>query len=691
MFIPACILALHLTCSSSLQDTYHVAPNGNDAWSGTLAMPNAGRTDGPFLTISRALEAARIRRAEQNEPAPVIIQLAPGDHIISQSIELAQRDSGSDAAPLIIQGAPDHASRLLGGRKISGFLPISDPVFRGRLDPAVRDRVLVANLKDQGITNFGSLRSRGFSRPAAPAALELFCAGRPMTLARWPNEGEFSLIAGIPQGSGSPDGHGGTIGNLEKGFLFSGDHPSRWQFHDNIWVHGYWAWDWANSYERILRLDPSAKLILTAPPYGLYGFRKDQRIFFQNILEELDQPGEWFLDHASGNLFFMPPTDLAGTETLVSLLENPFFNVSEANHVIIQNLVFEAARGHGVVIAGGHAVEVRDCILKNLGNDAVRITGGADHVVAHCSITQTGDGGISLSGGNRKALTPAGHHAEDNHIHHIARWSKCYVPAIGADGVGITIAHNLIHHHPHCAILFGGNNHTIAFNEIHHVALETGDVGAIYTGRDYTYRGNRILHNYIHHTGGVGMGSMGVYMDDCVSGTEIRGNIFHKVQRAVFLGGGRDFQVANNIFLDCNPAIALDGRGLDKSPVWHDMIYQTMKPRFEAMNPLQPPYSDRYPELKDLPPFLAADQGVPPGNITIARNISLGGPWLEIGWHATPDAVHLENNLIDADPRFLDSAKPDFRLLPDSPALKLGFEPIPVDQIGPRTRTRPAN
>ena len=46
-------------------------------------------------------------------------------------------------------------------------------------------------------------------------------------------------------------------------------------------------------------------------------------------------------------------------------------------------------------------------------------------------------------------------------------------------------------------------------------------MGAIYTGRDYSHRGNRIRHNFIHETGGFGMGSMGVYMDDCVSGTEI--------------------------------------------------------------------------------------------------------------------------------------------------------------------------
>ena len=107
---------------------------------------------------------------------------------------------------------------------------------------------------------------------------------------------------------------------------------------------------------------------------------------------------------------------------------------------------------------------------------------------------------------------------------------------------------------------------SIEFNEIHHVCLETGDVGAIYTGRDWTLRGNVIRHNFIHHTGGVGMGSMGIYLDDCVSGTQIYGNVFCKVHRAAFIGGGRDYKVENNIFVDCTPAVELDGRGLSKRP-----------------------------------------------------------------------------------------------------------------------------
>lgn len=188
------------------------------------------------------------------------------------------------------------------------------------------------------------------------------------------------------------------------------------------------------------------------------------------------------------------------------------------------------------------------------------------------------------------------------------------------------VTQNLILEHPHCGILYWGNDHVMELNEIHHVALETGDVGAIYTGRDYTFRGNRIRHNYIHDIGGVGMGSMGAYMDDCVSGTEIFGNIFYKVQRAAFLGGGRDHRVENNVFVDCNHAVELDGRGLDRSPVWRSMVEKTMRDRLGDVPSAL--FRERYPDMKGLD----AHYGPPGGPAKVAihfmecRRKQPGGP-----------------------------------------------------------------
>lgn len=684
------LLLLPFLASTVLAAEFHVATNGSDTNPGTRAKP--------FATLERARDAMRTRKASQGAfPEKITVWVQGGDYSRTNALELVTADSGTADSPIVWQAAPGEQVRLLGGRLVSGFHAVTNPAILARLAESARGQVVEADLRASGVTEFGELKSRGFARGGAPAHGELFFGGKPMTLARWPNEGDWERIAGFPAASGQNDEHGGKIGKLELGFNYAGDRPRRWQDTSNLWVHGYWAWDWANSYERVASLDREGRLIKTAAPYGNYGFRSGQRFYFLNVLEELDQPGEWFLDRVTGVIYFWPPAPLGNTnEILFSSLGNPLLRLKDVFHVTLRGFTLEATRGNAVEIRGGASNRIADCVIRNIGNGGVTIAGGHGHGVVRCEVFDTGDGGVSLQGGDRRTLTPGGHFVEDCHFARQGRWSKCYVPAVLMNGVGLRASHNLIHDHPHCAILFNGNDHLIEFNEIHHIALETGDVGAIYTGRDYTYRGNRIRHNFIHHTGGVGMGSMGVYMDDCVSGTEIFGNVFYKVQRAVFLGGGRDHQVSNNIFVDCNHAVELDGRGLDKSPVWRNMVDQTMRQRLTEV-PL-PLYRERYPAMKSLDAFYGppdgpapggeAFQGVPPENNVVARNIGVG-KWLNVYWHAALPMLRLENNLTNLNPRFVrEPGDPvragDFALQPDSAAWQMGFERIPVEKIGPR-------
>ncbi len=686
---------------------FYVSPVGNDT--------NAGTRAKPFATLEHARDEARRLRQDGKPPkGGLTIWIGGGDYLRTNAFELIATDSGAPDAPVIWRARPGEAVRLTGGRRLSGFEVVTDPTILARLPETARAHVVQADLKALGITDFGQMRSRGFGRPLTPAHCELFYGTRPMTLARWPNEGEWEHIAGYPDAGARKDEHGGQVGKLEEGFTYSGERPRRWKDTSDLWVHGYWSWDWANSYERVASIDLDRRLIKTAPPYGIYDFRKGQRFCFLNLLEELDQPGEWFLDRKTGVLYFWPPPspqfkvqgselDAQGSasqthgpapETLLSLLSAPLLKLTDVSHVTFRGLILEATRGSAVQIRGGTSNLIAGCLIRDIGNYGVTIEGGAGHGVLSCDIFDTGDGGVSMDGGDRQTLRPGGHFVENCHFARQGRWSKCYVPAVLIGGVGQRASHNLIHDHPHCAILFNGNDHLLEFNEIHHYALETGDVGAIYTGRDYTYRGNRVRYNFVHDTGGVGMGSMGVYMDDCVSGAEIFGNVFYKVHRAAFLGGGRDHQVLNNIFVDCDYAVELDGRGLDPSPVWHGMVDQTMRQRLTEV-PLAL-YRERYPALKTLdqyygppagPPISgAAFKGVPPENNVVARNICIG-KWLNTYWHATPGMLLLENNLTNAAPSFVHPpSKPaqagDFALKSDSPAWNLGFQPISLDKIG---------
>ncbi|MBI4586648.1 MAG: right-handed parallel beta-helix repeat-containing protein [Planctomycetes bacterium] len=669
-------LALKAGGADAVPLEIYLAPGGSDENPGTL--------ERPFATLERAREALRqLKKQGGLPPGGASVWLRGGAYPRGASFELGAEDSGAPGALVVYRAAAGEEARLLGGKAVAGFRPVSDPQVLERLDEKARAQVLEADLRAQGIQDFGRLRSRGFGRSTAPSHLELFFKEKPMTLARWPDEG-FVKIAALAEVDPAGDGHGGKIGKLEAGFRYEGDRPRRWKSAENIWVHGYWAWDWANSYEEVALLDVESRLVKTRPPHGLYGFRAGQRFYFLNVIEELDRPGEYYVDPRKGMLYFWPPEPVKDGDVLVSLLEAPLVSMKDASNVVFRGIIFECARGSAVQMSGGEKNLVAACTLRNLGNYAVIIQGGSGSGARGCDLYNTGDGGVQLHGGDRATLAPAGHFGDNNHLHHLARWSKCYQPAFLVSGVGCRVSHNLIHDHPHCAILFSGNEHVIELNEIHHVCLETGDVGAIYTGRDWTYRGNRIQHNFIHHTGGVGMGSMGVYLDDCVSGETVSGNVFYKVTRAAFIGGGRDNLVENNIFVDCAPAVWVDGRGLDRSPVWHDMVYKTMKSSLLAMRHREPPYRDRYPKLKELEAYYEKDAGVPPEGNIVRRNISAGGKWLEIGWHARAEMVEARDNLVGEDPRFIDRDHMNFQLRDDSPAWKLGFQRIPFEEIGLR-------
>jgi len=673
-----------LICGHLRAADLYVALSGNDANPGTVAEP--------FATLERARD--EIRRMKTPGPLPtggVTVWIRGGDYCRTNTLELSGEDSGSPDAPVVWRAYPGESPRLLGGRKLTGFGLITDSATLVRFAPEARPHIRQMELRAVGITHFGEMKSRGKppERALEVAHCELFAGGSPMTLARWPNAPEFLAIAGPPEPTPSAD----AAWSLEDGFLYTGNRPQSWQKSEDHWVHGYWSFDWANSYERVATLDAQQHLVKTAPPYGIYSFRKGQRFFFLNVLEELDQPGEWFLDRKEGLLYFWPPGDDA-SDVLLSLLPGPLLKLQDACNITFQQIIFEATCGNGIEITGGTNDRIAGCVVRNVGNYGVMIHEGTNHQVTSCDIFDTGDGGVFMKGGDRSTLTPGDHLVDNCHFARQGRWTKCYVPAVRIEGVGLRVSHNLIHDHPHAAIIFLGNDHLIEFNEIHHIALETGDVGAIYAGADYTFRGNWVRNNFIHHTGGVGIGSMGVYMDDCVSGTKIFGNIFLKVPRAVFLGGGRDMVIENNIFVDCDPAIEMDARGLDPSPAWRPLVNQRLRDAMKAV-PLAL-YRQRYPEMISVEAFYGlpngpeitgeAFRGIPPVNIIVANNICVG-KWLNLHWFATPDMLTMAGNITDAqgdfarDPR--SAARPvDFELTPTSNAWRDGFERIPAEKIG---------
>jgi parallel beta helix pectate lyase-like protein len=632
---------------------YFVAPGGSDAWSGKRPAPNRQRTDGPFATPERARD--EIRKLKQNGGLPtggVTVEVRGGVYPREQPFELTGADSGDEGSPVVYRAYRGEAVGLIGGKQVTGFRPVTDPAVLERLDATARGHVLAADLRALGITDFGSAKGGG---------LELFFQHRPMMLARWPNEGFVRIVDVI---GGEPVDIRGTKGDRIGKFVYEGD----------VWLHGYWFWDWSDERQKVQSIDTERHSIRLVPPYHSYGYRKGQWFYAYNLLAELDRPGEWYLDRETGMLYFWPPAPIENGAATVSVLPS-LVTMRDVSHVTLRGMTLEAARGTAVTIVGGGQNQIVGCTIQNVGGWAVKIAGGTDHRVVGCDICETGDGGIALEGGDRKTLTPARHLAENNHIHHYSRWNRMYQPAISLDGVGNRAAHNLIHDAPHEAIAFGGNDHVIEFNEIHHVCTESNDAGAIYAGRDWTMRGTVIRHNYLHQiTGFEERGCVGVYLDDMFCGTTIAGNVFYQVTRAAFIGGGRDNRVENNVFVECQPALHVDARAQGWAA---DTVDTTMKERLLAMPYQQPPWRARYPQLV---PILDEDPPAPRGNVII-HNICWRGRWDEIEDSARP-LLRFVDNLLNEDPHFVDAAKHGFQLRRDSPAYRLGFQRIPIERIG---------
>ena len=182
--------------------------------------------------------------------------------------------------------------------------------------------------------------------------------------------------------------------------------------------------------------------------------------------------------------------------------------------------------------------------------------------------------------------------------------------------------------------------------------------------------------------GGVGMGTMAIYMDDCVSGTHIAENTLWRCQTAVVLGGGRDFTVEQNVFVECLLAIGADARGIDTNPVWQNNI-KGLWESLKAMRYDEPPYSERYPEIAGVDPHYAAGKGVPPEHNRVERNVCWLSPWIGEPWPTGADnGITEKDNLVDIDPKFTDEAFGVLTLGPESPAQGLGCGAIPLDEIG---------
>ena len=663
--LPSCTRLKEMAMPGKANAVY-VAPDGSDENPGTRARP--------FRTLERARDAAR----ELAKQGAATVVLRGGVYERQTTFELTREDSGTADARVTWRAAEGETVRLVGGKAVTQWQPVSDAATLQRLDPAARGHVLQADLKTAGIADCGAYGTR-FRTP--PPTAELFFNNQRMTLARWPN-GEWAAVKKIIE-QGSRPRHGDK-GSKPGTFEYDGDRPARWASAPAVWLCGYWCFDWYEETIKVGRIDTATRRITFAAPH-YYGLRQGnpgpRRYYALNLLEELDSPGEYFIDGKSGTLYFWPPSPVAKGRAVVSAIDKPVVSLTGVSHVTLRGLTVEACRGTAIAVSEGREVQLVACTVRNTGHGGIAVHGGERHRVEACDIHHTGTSGLVLRGGDRKTLTPAGHQAVNNHIHHFARRQRTYAAAIHIGGVGNRIAHCLLHDAPHTAILLGGNDHLIELNEVHHVCVETDDCGAFYMGRNPSHRGNVLRHNFWHHIGSPrGHGNNGIYFDDGDGGSTVFGNVLLRCGNpgrssmgALFVHGGHDNLFENNILIECKRAIGAspwnDKRwnAYVKAPLWQTRL-------LKEVDITKPPYITRYPQLKGF-----MEPSTKPRMNTAVRNVAV-----MCGAFARGNYTLEHNLVLDEDPGFVDAAAGNFALKPGSVVFQKipGFQPIPFDRIG---------
>ena len=648
----------------------HVAVDGLES--------NLGTAEAPFGSLARARDAVRaMKEAEGLPEGGVTVWVHAGAYELVETFALGEADSGTAQSPIVYRAADDGEVRLVGGRALpaGAFAGVSDEDVLARIDAVAHAAVQRADLKALGIGEYGDYPD-AFGGGAAVS--ELFFDDERMTLARWPN-GEWATIAGVVDG-GVPEGVSYKA-DRPGTFEYAGDRPSRWTQAPGVWLHGYWCFDWRSETIKVARIDTDKRHIALAKihHYGIGGGNPAPRRFYAvNLIEELDAPGEYYIDRDAGVLYFWPPRPLAEAQVVLSTLAAPLIEMDGVSHVTIQGLTLETCVCAAVQIKGGCENRVAACLVRNTGQDGIVIEGGEEHTVIACDIHDTGMAGLRLGGGDRPTLTACGHEALNNHIWRVSRRQRTAAYHVHLSGVGVRLAHNLLHDAPHQSIGIGGNDHIIEFNEIHHSGMASDDCGAFYMGRNPSERGTVIRHNYWHNIGSTfSHGSCAIYFDDGSGGQRVVGNVFLRAAGgnfgAVFSHGGHDNVVENNIFVDCKLAL---GSAPWNDRRWNEYVAADLwqnKLR-EEVDITKQPYSERYPGLKGfLEPTKARRENHARRNLVVDCETVKSGNW-----------ALTDNWVTEGDPGFVDGTSGNFALRDDSKVFQEipGFKPIPFAQIG---------
>lgn len=597
--------------------------------------------------------------------------------------------------PLRISAYRNENVTINGGTdiKLSDMTAASDSFTDKIVDKPVQGKILQYSLKAAGITDYGEISRRGhLISEDKEAQAELSLDGTVQKLAGWPNDGFVGLKSVDKYGTRSKSG-------IADGCSFTVDYdrPSQWSRQSEVWLSGtlgpnyefdYYPVSSFDNENRRLYLREGAVMKYYTSPY----FR------FENIPEELDSPGEYYIDREDGILYFYPPenadknavlTLTMPTHSTLNTSVNSLIRLDGCRNIIFENLTFKGGRGSAVTGNDNHGISFINCDINSFGAHGIRLDASDKITLRNNRIHDVGQNGIEFTRcGNYDKIIPNYNLVCNNDIYNFARLERSYKAGInfGYRCVGAAAARNHIHDGPHAGMIFYGVNNEIYGNEFDNLVTEFSDMDALYANNsNYPWeRGNRIYGNYFHDIGKSSINGVhqinvrAIRTDNKGCGLNVFGNLFVGIgdgnnnNIGAVTAEGTHNRIVNNLFVDCNETYINTQKYVEKTADENGCLYGDndtingvkVSELKKGMDTYLPVYGKYFPELynffKEHPNFSKTNEFKNNITVNIAFPLSTYNDNAENEVQLNAEGYRGHVKLTDASGNYVGTSDPGF-------------------------------